>query len=283
VPFEIADGPPGVEAAHTWNETLILNTDRSAGFPRFKVDRITGWGSLPEADDFREPRTARVGEFALPGNERGRTLVYEGRVQGGELGTPGELVLMRRSIASLRAAFRQRSSEQVMVVTPHPVFGGPQWFFAARVLSLEVDDEQTRGPNARPWQREFTLSLRQSDPRVYVVGAVERALADGGVLTNLGGMDTNPTFVLTVPVQGDASITHVGLGASIVLRDAAPGDYVVDFAARSVTKGGQDFSGLIDAVASTWWHPNIPALTPGDNAIAQDNVSDWHATFHHAY
>jgi hypothetical protein len=49
---------------------------------------------------------------------------------------------------------------------------GTFYYFHARPISCDMDDEQTVGPLAspNPFQRSFVLSLRLSDPAYYTYG-----------------------------------------------------------------------------------------------------------------
>jgi hypothetical protein len=283
MPFTVADGPPGLMAAHTWNTVINLNTDVSYGYPRYVARTITDFYSAPEADDNKEPRTARRGELPLPSSERGKTIQYEGEIIAL---TATELVRMANM---MRSAFRERSFLGQMRITPHPTFGGPTWFYMARTVDCKVDDEIVAESlqAVKQYKLKYAVSLRQFDPRFYVEPQVEHHSGEGPILTNSGTASTDPVFILNVPGPGigDVTIGNDANAAQLTLRDVPTGNYHVDFAARTIVndQDNQDYTGMLDGAVSDWWDQGVAGLLPGDNHIWQSStVSGWQANYYSA-
>src|SRR5881227_976700 len=140
----IAHGPVGLAARHHWVPevsefglpTFDLNTEPP--FPRVKVTKITGWGSLPATDDVREPAQGDIGEVVLPSLWRGKTLTYEGRIEGASY---DDVLLLG---TTMRAAFSESTLEGTMMVLP---LGGagmwagdapPYFYYRARAKQLDM-------------------------------------------------------------------------------------------------------------------------------------------------
>jgi hypothetical protein len=210
----------------------------------------------------------------LPGAPRGKTVVYEGIVQARTLSG------LRQTAKALRAACRERNVEQRMWL-------GTDYFMDGRVLAFDEDDEQTTGPQAvRPFQREFQLSLRLSDSRVYYnqLGVVGAADGESVVLHNSGDADTDPVLTLTVTAATvtvyngtlDKYLIFNGLGAHIA------GVLVVDFKARTARIGAFDAMTGFDTAGSTWWDEYVPGLVPGDNNVGVTGAAmsaSWYPAF----
>jgi hypothetical protein len=277
VTFVVADGPPGLEAVHTWNGGIALNTQPA--LPRIKIDRLTGFHSLPDADDNNAPFTARRGIRVYPGYERAKTITYEGRIFGRSLEE------LRRQTNIMRASFRDRSGEYEMRLAPAD---GTHWFYVARVMSLNIDDEQTQGPFFRPWQREFQLDLRQSDPRFYVDALIDTgALAAGSHSVAVDGLaDTDPVISVLIPsgtpdvtLSNGSVLASNGLAARLRFLDMPAGVLQVDFRNRRATISGQDVSAALDFDYSSWWDENIPGLIPGNNALSMSGATNFSVSF----
>jgi hypothetical protein len=276
-------GPPGLEGTHTWGG-VVLNTDRSLGLPRYKLDRITGLMSLPEAQDFRQPRTGRRGEESYPGAALGKTVVYEGRIQAPTLQD------MRLMETELRGAFRKRGREQVMALA-RP--SGPGWFYGATVAQLDIDDEQTRGPSAQPtpWQRGFLIGLRLGEPRIFMVTPQSYGPFVHNTwhqVTNLGNTDADPTFTGTVLADGtDVSVYNStvqvdGAAARLTFRDLPAGAFACNFNQRTTTVDGEDVAGKLDPDYDRWWNELVPGIEPGANQLRAVGLSAWGVTFFHS-
>lgn len=172
MPFTVDDGPPDIDAVHVWTPAAgasppALNSwDITApAWPRIRLEQITGWRSLPEADDNRQPRTTTHGEFSYPGMMLGKTLVYEGAVRA------LDWISLKGPVNGMNQGFGERSTEGLMTVTPFSWIGGPVWVFTARVLSLDFDpkpDYVSSAPEPLSWG--FALTLRMSDPYFYTSG-----------------------------------------------------------------------------------------------------------------
>lgn len=164
--YTVADGPPDIDAVHVWTPAVgsappALNSWNvlAPSWPRIRLEQITGWRSLPDADDNRSPRTSSDGEFTWPGRMLGKTLVYEGAVRA------QSWVTLKAPVNSMVLGFSERSSEGLMTVTPFSWIGGPVWTYNARVISLDFDPKPEYIPSAPEilsWG--FALTLRMSNP-----------------------------------------------------------------------------------------------------------------------
>lgn len=275
--MSIAWGRPGIEVPHQWNGGVVLNARHLPGATaRTPIDRITGYFSLAETDDQRYDAGSRRGEIVLPTYPRGKTVVYEGRVEA------KTLAAWRTTYRSLVNAFRERSSEGAMIA-----LGVTQWQFNARVMTFDADDEPDNLSRTRMWpfRGTFELALRQSDARYYALPKVEHHSGDGATVTNLGATDTDPTFLLSVGTAGDVVVTNTTIGRTLIFRDVPTGTHVLTFGGqrRGFTTGaGADLSGTIDAANSNWWDELIPGLVPGDNVLDIDGVTSWRCDYYHA-
>lgn len=284
MPVAIADGPLGLEATHTWGPLTTPLNDLDNGLPRIRVDRITGLHSLPDADDFRELRSARLGEVVYPGFARGKTVTYEGRLQAASLQS------LRQLAHAMRAGFAERSTEQAMTISPHPGYGTQEWFYGARALALDIDEIQANGPWQWPqFERPFTLSLRMSDPRFFALPQLTSGPhASGATVTiaNAGTAPSDPAF------SGTIAGTTITIENATVPTDAGTAQLVIDvpallvgesiviqFASRTITPiiSGipGDLLGYLDAAASDWWDEQIPGLVPGNNEVTVTGISGW--------
>lgn len=279
--FTLAHGPLGVKGIHTWNAGVVLNdrTTTTRG-PRVFIDKVTGLRKRPDADDLREPNVGRPGETPRRGFKRGKTLVYEGRLQA-----PSELELyaLREQLVE---AF-QIDETGTMLIEPHADVGGPGWRYTAKVLDCDIDDSVVRPATAlpTPWEWPITLTVRMADARFYLDDAVDVAsvAADGTVATvnQPGRADTDPTIVVTLPdtafpidVRIANTSVHNDNGADgILLFHLLPHtvSLVVNFAARTAvaTLGifEYDARSRLDVPGSTWWDEFVPGLAPGDNDV----------------
>jgi hypothetical protein len=169
--YTAADGPPDLDGVHVWTPATgsappALNFwDVTApAWPRIRLEQITGWRSLPEADDNRQPRTTTHGEFPYPGMMLGKTIVYEGQVRA------KEWVTIKAPVHGMNQGFGERSLEGLMTITPFSWIGGVVWTFHARVLSLDFDPKPEYVPAPEPIRWGFALTLRMSDPYFYTGG-----------------------------------------------------------------------------------------------------------------
>lgn len=161
MPASNATGIGGIEARHEWNGGFVLNNH--VVVPQARLEKITGLHSLPESDDVREPWSGGQGELVFPSYKRGRTILYEGTIYGFDHYT------MATHRWAMLQAFDDQNNEYKMRVIPAEG-GGPVWYYYARVIHLDIDDEVTvsiqefLGGGKPPYRRTFKLGLRQSDP-----------------------------------------------------------------------------------------------------------------------
>ena len=301
--FAVAHGVLGVEAFHIWNGVVLnqqktnapvahpgqRNTPRyDTVWPLVRFDRITGLHSLPEADDNRAPATGRLGEIVYPSLPRGRTITYEGFVYG------RNLLELRGAVASLRGTFSNRSDQGMMTVRPHPAVGGPDFYYYARPLAFDVDDEQVVGPEASPsaFQRHFVLSLRQADPRFYhgaQVNTGDQAAGSTPTVTNAGSAPTDFGVIADGPIPDDFVIERYGNpdARKLLLNNvglAGGQQLFVNFGARSIRRiqDNADFSGRLVFPDSNWWDDGVWGLHPGATMIRCAGGGTWHAWFNSA-
>jgi hypothetical protein len=181
MPVAIQDGPLGLEGIHRfypgragaqdaaddtvdpWVDLNNRDVNPRNGGSRVKLDQIGNFRSLPESDDNRDSPAGRIGERAWPSLQRGKTMTYEGWVQS------PTLQALRAYQTQLTRFLGDKNNEGRMVIRPHGDYGSMVTRFDARVIDLEIPEEQTVGPRhpMKPWQRPFTLTLRMSDPRFY--------------------------------------------------------------------------------------------------------------------
>lgn len=283
-PFAATEGVLGLEANHRLANRVDLNTQ--TGFPRCELDRITGLHSLPDADDNREATYAMTGERVYPSLNRGKTVTYEGRILARDLHG------LRWMGTQLRyAATVGRLTETSIVVTPHPAIGGAVHRYDARILALDIDDDQTRGVGSMPtaYQREFVLSVRQSDPRYYLVGqdvtanAVESDVVE---VNNVGNFDALPVFIVNGPVPTDLFFQRYDnfVERALVYEDVglATGQQLkLDFNNRTLTRvsDGESFEHKRAFDLSNWWDTTAAALNPGITHVSVSGAPTWSITF----
>lgn len=279
----LADGPRGLEATHVWTpdepatSPVVLN-DRGA-LPRFWLDKIGGFKSLPEADDNRQPRTARIGESPLPGLVRGKTITPEGRIQATSLQE------LRQQESLLQAALGERDLEGGWAAVPKPELGDNThyWETRGRVLQLDIDDEFTYDANAQPtpWQKAFLLGIRLSDPRwTWTQAQLSAINATQVTVTNQG---TAPAeLVVTVAgASGTVTVFNDSIGAQLRFAGLPAGDLIIDSAARTAQVAGGDALPYLSSLLSNWWDGGVPALRRGTNTIRQTGGSTIQVAFKH--
>lgn len=290
-PYTVAHGIVGIEGIHVWNGVELNRQLTDAGatrWPLIMFERISGLHSLPEAEDNRAPATGRIGEVVYPSLPRGRTITYEGIIYG------RTLYELRGAVASLRGSFSDRTNQGGMAVHPHPGIGGQEFYFFARPLAFDVDDEQVVGVEAMPsaYQRRFILSLRQADPR-YFHGPTQNtgAQASGATpsVTNHGNAPTDFGLEVAGPIPDDLVIErYANPDARKLLFNnvgIAGGDsLVMNFGARSILRAsdGADWSGRMVFATSNWWDSDAWGLHPGATTIRCAGGGTWSAYFNSA-
>jgi hypothetical protein len=281
----------GLEARHTWNGIITLNNLDS--YPRFSVQTIQGLRSKADAEDNRDPSTARRGEIPRKSRRRGKTITYEGMTEA-----RNDLDL-RQAESILSAAFEDIDNEGEMVITSHPLFPDPPppVLYRARAISCEVV-EAVASPKKYTLghERSFVLTLRLSDPRFYIAqqagpfetGALTSDIgislpvtapftipAPGGLagiitITNDGDADTDPIIDIYGPIINPI-VENQTVGASLIFSglEIEDGDFMrVDFKARKIMLNAiNDYRSKLDRVASDWWDNDVPGFQSGDNVI----------------
>lgn len=173
--YVLADGPPHYKVCtHAWTSSGAVSPAVTLGdpgatypavavLPWLPVLRVSNWRHGVESEDNRAPRTTGPGEITYPSEKLGRTRVYEFEARAQSVRE------LDQTVTALVAAFDNMTDEGVMTLNPYE--GGPEWAFAARVLSLDPDDDWDYNDEDRGWsvQWGFQLNLRQSDPYFYAV------------------------------------------------------------------------------------------------------------------
>jgi hypothetical protein len=169
--YVVADGPPGIDAVHSWapasgtGASLNFWDVTAPAWPRVRIEQITGWRSLPESDDNREARTLQGGEIVYPSLLLGKTIVYEAEVRA------LDWVTLNGVQNTMVQAFGNMSDEGTMTVTPFSWIGGPVWTYTARCTALDFEPKPTLERNAvEPLRWPFAVTLRMSDPHFYTGG-----------------------------------------------------------------------------------------------------------------
>ena len=284
-PFTVDQSVLGLEGIHRINDELDMNAQ--GVLPRIKLDRISGLHSMAEIDDNREPMYGQGGERTYTSLARGKTVTYEGRVIAADLYTLREHARDFRLVCS----HGRLLGTTEFVVRPNPAVGGPSHRFEGRVLSLDIDDEQIASPWAvpTPWQRSFILTVRQADPRYYLVGADVTAGAASGAtveVDNVGNAPAQPVFVVNGPVAdellfhrldnfGDVQLLYddVGLASGQQLR--------LDFANRTLRRvsDNESFEHKRVFEDSDWWDAGVAGLNEGVTHVVVSGGGAWTISF----
>jgi tail protein len=270
--------PRGLAVRHVWNGQATLNNTTS---PRAKIDAIRGWRSLPEVDDSSVNLNGRIGQLPFPVSPRGKTLTYEGRLQGR---TPAELEALEMS---LQYAFGERSAEGTMTLTPQSgVYGGGEaWWYRARVAAFECDDAQDvdRTHPRGMWQRPYTLTLHLFDPRFYHGPHDSGNIATGQayVAGNVGTAPADPAFEIFNVEEGEtAEIRNQTTGKFLQFQDLPAGTLWVDFRSRLAAMNSNQDAVRYLTPESNWWDEGTPGLIPGPNTVQVVNAGvNWHVAW----
>jgi hypothetical protein len=275
----VAMGPPGLEVPHKINGTygsIVMNV-RTAR-PRTRLTQLKGYYSLPTADNNREPHVGRRGEAIYPGAPRGKTIVYSGELQGRTLESLRELTnTFKKAIAG------SRGNELKIQVQDSEV----PWFFYARVIDCEIDEEQTNGPTMIwPWTRTFQLSLELSDGRFYVDngGAAYDSIAagDGITVDNEGSTDTDPVFIFDAAADTPVELINETLGVKLKLAGMPAGTMTVNFGTREILYDTEDATEFLVEDESDWWDEDQIGIAPGESVIKVVGAV-WNLSFYHAW
>lgn len=299
------DGPLGIEGRHELKGGDVLSGSQYSVYmygkrqsgSHIKLDRITGLHGLGDADDFRQPAEGRTGEVVYPSAQRGRTIVYEGRIIGSTL--PG----LRQLTANLRRAAaetRERSEGSITSVDPAATSVG--FGTSVRVTALDIDDVQAFGPTRLPypWIRPFTMALRAHDPR-WVWYPENSDLGNSAGSTQVVGNDGNAPADLQFDVFSSAStmdvtLENLTLGTKLTFVDMPipSGDLLrVDWRNRAAVwaeaanlpdyNPNTDMMPYMDLTNSNWWNALEWGLAPGNNSIkvSGTGIADWDIYWQH--
>lgn len=248
--FTIAHGAGGLWEVHKWNDDLELNTEEGDG--RYWLTSINpGFGSLPDRPERTTPKVGRIGENIRDASPGGITRVYKGGFRADS--TP-ELREMRTVLA---AAFAPTRGYGTMDLIPQVPEGdtSPIARFYAVVLSLEIPEEITSGE----FEREFTLALRQIDPRVYYLGlAVDETSIYPLAVTNPGDAPVDP-LIHIAGASGDVEVTD---GThTLTFQNCPSGTLDIDFLARTAKVGSDNVELVVSD--SDWWDDHVDGIAGG--------------------
>lgn len=278
----LTDGPMGLEATHVWTPAdgspLVLN-DRTV-LPCLRFDKIGGFNSLPDSDDNRAPRTARVGESVFPSLVRGKTITPEGRILGRSRSE------VRQQRTALVTAFGQRDQEGVWSAVPNAALGSATdyWQTAGRVIGLEIDEDFQADVDAMPspWQLGFLLTVRLSDPRwTWTDGQSAGPNSTQVTVTNQGSAPAE-LLITVAGASGTVTVFNDTIGAQLKFTGLPSGTLVIDTAARTALTGTDDAMPYLNSLLSNWWDRGVPALqADASNIIRQTGGSSITVAFKH--
>lgn len=280
-PQQIADGPLGLEAVHVVGTRygLVELNKNWVGLPQYKLDRIQGLHSAPDAEDNRYNPVGIPREIVLPSMLRGKTISYEGKVIARNLSE------LRRSTTTLRNSLNERSSDIAIAIQPHPDYGTYSWWYAGRTLAFDCDDDQKEQLSAvpSPHQRDFVWSVRMSDARFFLVNNDSAAAGSAGqsvVLSVPSLSPSEPRFTVAGPATTlTLERTNNFDARKLVFKDlglAGGQSIAVDFLARTCKRvsDGYDYSGAL-SIDSTWWDEDTFGIYPGDTTIKVSGGGAW--------
>lgn len=305
------DGPLGLEGRHQFkggdqmppganNEYYVYmyGKRQAVGTSYIKIDRITGIHGLGDADDFREAAEGRVGEIVYPSAQRGKTIVYEGRIVG------ATLLGLRQQAANLRRAAaesRERRTGSITVVDPENT--GEGFGVGVRCMALDMDDIQAFGPTHQPslWVRPFSLGLRAHDPRwVWYPENSDLANAAGStqVIANTGNAQADLNILVRATGDPmDVTIENLTLGTALIFNDLPMPNVNdrrlwINWSQRAAVRPSvnepnnspnDDMMPYLDHDLSDWWNAMEWGLGPGNNSIkvSGTNVGTWDLYWQH--
>lgn len=310
-----ADGPLGLDGRHELKGgvefggplseygVFMYGKRQAFGTSYIKLDRITGLHGLGDADDFRQPAEGRTGENIYPSAQRGKTIVYEGRIVGATL--PG----LRQQATNLRRAAaeaRERYQGSITIVDPAATTVG--YATSVRVMALDIDDVQEFGPTHLPslWVRSFSLGIRAHDPRFVWYPVAEDLSNSAGstvVVANNGNAPADLKFDIfsagalgmTPLIENLTTGKQLKFGTALSGLPPIPtGDLLhVDWSQRAAVKvlaadypaytPNVDMMPYLDLDNSDWWNALEWGLAPGNNSIkvSGTGVGDWDVYWQH--
>ena len=286
--FTVAHGLLGLEGIHR-----LADLDRPQHPDRAAPDR-----TRPDHRPARPPRSRRQPRSQLrprrrtglpPASRRGRTITYEGRVLARDLyDTARPHPRPPHAAAAGRLGEDDASSS-----APTPRSAASPHRYDARVLALEIDDEQTIGhrddADRLPTRLRPHLPLSH-DPRYYLVGAdVTAGGAAGAVVTvtNPGNAPALPVFIVNGPVADDLRFrparqrrrTQTALRRRRPRRRAAAPAGLHHPHPRPRLSDGESFEHKRVFDDSNWWDAGAAGLNAGATQITVDGGGTWTCTF----
>jgi hypothetical protein len=286
-PATLAEGPLGLEGLHSYRGVTLNN---NLVMPRYRLKRITGLHSKAEADNLSDPAQGFMGELPRPGHKRGKTIVYIGKIEA--LSLPS----MRVAESNLKAAFSQDGVEEYVTISPPAGRGGQSIIYGARVLSCDIDDEiSATMQDVILHKRDFTISLRQSNPRYFgdVVNTGNIGNTATAVCNNAGNAPVDHIMILNGPIASTVTVQktsgdlkHLTFGPSIAFAAIDAGkQLVLGWGAQPFAYcpqiPGSDFTPLV-TFESDWWDDGEPGLVPGNNSIVAIGVGSFQVQWRHA-
>lgn len=312
-----ADGPLGLEGRHELkggdqtppganNETSIFMYGPSQSGAYVKIDEISGLHDAADADDNRENAEGRVGEVGYTSGQRGKLIVYTGRVLSTDRTDAGRQA-MRQTAAALRRVVeeaRARRAGSLTIVDPaNPSEGYASYVAGARGMQLNMEDKYDQGPNkVIRWQRPFVLGVRLFDPRfIWYPQQSDLANAPGStqVLANLGRAHADLWFDINFGGGGGGGVIvleNLTRGTRIQFKDTldipADGLIRIDWTQRAIVRAlappaynpNTDLTPFVDWDETDWWNSMEWGLGPGNNEIrvsGGSGISDWSVWWHH--
>jgi len=202
----------------------------------------------------------------------GKTIVYSGLLLG------ATAISLRTLRTNMLSAFAAVTAERTMSIAPHASVGGPAWTFNARCTGLDIPEHQTVGWSAlpTPYQRDYTLTLRCSDGRIYsVANAVSVTHATAAAVTNSGTAPADP--VVTV-AGASGTVTLTDGTHTLTFANTPSGSLVVDFAARTAKVGSTPVKLVV--ASSDWWDSFVDGIAPGASvSVTQTGGSSVNVAF----
>lgn len=271
----LLEGPPGLHGWHTLRD-LVLNVHTPGTWPRYKITKMDGFRSRPDADDNRAPSTGRPGETVYPGETRGKTVVIEGIIQAKNVVD----LELARGVFLTSVGPNEPTNMHHVAPTDR---GGVEFDSFVRVIDASIDEDFSYSPFSipGPWQRNFHLTYRMHYPYFFETTDPHTA-TDTSALScpNGGNAPTEPKFTITHTAGDDVTIMNTTTGKKLKFDNLPGGDLVITFIDRTVKIGATDVSNYLNDSLSTWWDEGAHGLTPGANAItitgaSGDTVAEW--------